>query len=286
MLQRQLRDFNKATEERLIEVAGVRLKVLTNTVEQAPQVLLIPGWLGSATSSYVQSAAAALHARGFTVTRINLRDHGDTAGLNPGLFHSALIDEVIALVKQLSEESARPTGLLGFSLGGNFALRVARALPQVKTLAIAPAIKPADTMLSIDRNLIYQRYFINKWRRVWTQKQSAFPEIYNFTPAMKISSVSALTDYFIRYHATEFVNTADYFAAYDLSGEQLSGVSARVLVAQDDPIIPAAHFEDLPTSLEIERTNHGGHTAYLKNWRLESWADDYAEQFFRPLLQE
>ena len=283
-LARQLRDFSNASETRILAVAGVRLKVLTNRRNAAPQVILIPGWLGSATSSYMQSAAARLHSEGFTVTRINLRDHGDTAALNSGLFHSALINEVIALVDRLVRESSAPAGLLGFSLGGNFALRVTRALPELRTLAVAPAIRPRVTMSRIDNNLIYQRYFVHKWRKVWSQKQAAYPDLYNFTPAMKISTVSALTDYFIRYHVTEFPTTQDYFTAYDLSGDALSGVVARLLVADDDPIIPVSHFSNLPPSLVIENTPQGGHTAYLKNWRLESWVDDYAHHYFAPLL--
>ena len=69
------------------------------------------------------------------MVRLNLRDHGNTAHLNSGLFHSALSHEVIELAKHLMAKAQPingakvPCGLIGYSLGGNFALRLARAIP-------------------------------------------------------------------------------------------------------------------------------------------------------------
>ena len=283
LLKHQHSKFLTATQSEMIQVNGVQLKVERTTHPDAPTIVIIPGWLGSASSSYVLSAAAHLWQAGFSVARLNLRDHGGTAHINEGLFHSALIDEVFSAVKSLAKPHPEQSGLLGFSLGGNFALRAARALTELPTLAVAPVIKPGETMVSIDQNFIYQRYFINKWRRVWQEKQQAFPHRYDFRAALNISTVSALTDYFVSYH-TDFTSTAAYFDAYDLSADTLAGVSAKVVVAADDPIIPLAHFADLPESLDIETTQYGGHTAYLKNWQFESWLDDYACKFFTERL--
>lgn len=287
VLKRRLQAFRNLTREAVLTVDDVRIKVLysdQSDTPDAPLIMVIPGWLGNADSTYAQSVAAKLYAEGFSVARINLRDHGGTVALNPGLFHSALTDEVVALVQQIRSGHGGPSGLLGFSLGGNFALRVARAIPDLPTLAVCPAIDPAHTMYQIDRNAIYQGYFVRKWHALWRAKQAAFPGLYDFSPARNLRSVGALTDYFVRYH-TDFVNTDSYFAAYDLSGTALEGVTAKILVAEDDPIIPERHFRTLPTSLDIEYTRTGGHGAYLKNWQLDSWLDDYAVHFFNMLKQ-
>ena len=93
-------------------------------------VLLLHGWEGSAESLYVLSAAAYLYDRGFDVFRLNLRDHGATHHLNPELFHSCRIAEVVGAV--LAVQQLLPTqtlSLAGYSLGGNFALRVAVRAP-------------------------------------------------------------------------------------------------------------------------------------------------------------
>ncbi len=284
LLPRREAQFVAAAEEHIAELDGVRLMFHLHPREQAPLIMIIPGWLGNSGSSYVLSSAKSLYQAGFSVARINLRDHGDTAHLNRGLFNSALIDEVVALTRHLSGAyGSAGMGVMGFSLGGNFALRVARALPGLPVLAVCPAIEPANTMHTIDANVVYQRYFVRKWRRSWAAKQRAFPDDYNFSTAMRLTSVSALTDYFVRYHSG-FPTAGAYFAAYDLSGASLEGVSAQILAARDDPIIPWRQYHSLPSSIQVHLTDKGGHGAYLQSWKLDSWADRYAINHFQRQL--
>lgn len=287
LVPKPIKAFLTTTTEEIIEVAGVRLVVHRNTQPhdpQAPLILIIPGWLGNSRSSYVLSAAHKLWQQGFNVVRINLRDHGDTTHLNSGLFHSALIDEVIELAKHLMTDGGpRPCGLIGYSLGGNFALRLVRAIPELATLAVCPAINPYETMRQIESSVIYRNYFVTKWRKLFHEKQRHFPTLYDFSPAMKLSSVAALTDYFIKYHS-EFDDTESYCAAYDLSGSALAGVSAHIVAAADDPIIPAHFYEHLPASVTVDLIDRGGHGAFLENWQLDSWIDRYSCHFFTQRL--
>ena len=280
--------FVARAQVREISVASVKLVVHTNfqniTSNQTPLIMMIPGWLGNVESTYVLSGAHSLWQAGFNVVRINLRDHGDTAHLNSGLFHSALVNEVVALVKALKEEFPQaPAGLIGYSMGGNFALRIAKQIPELTTLAVCPALSPEETMLKISGNIIYEQYFMRKWRALLSKKQTAFPQLYNFQDAMNLSSITSLTDYFVKYH-TEYTNTDDYFAAYDLSNGALQGVTAKILAAGDDPIIPAKHYANLPDSISLDWVNHGGHGAFLENWQFESWCDRYSCAFFNQAL--
>ncbi len=276
--------FHQAAQREIVEVDGVKLALDLNLHAGRPLIMIIPGWLGHSQSSYALASGHALFDAGFCVARFNLRDHGDTTHLNPGMFNSALIDEVVALAADTSSRyGAGPSGLLGFSLGGNFALRVARALPELETLAVCPAITPADTMYSIDRNPIYQRYFVRKWRKLWLEKQQAFPRLYEFGDSLRLTTVSALTDYFVKYHS-DFGSTDEYFAAYDLANDALAGVRAHILAAQDDPIIPHGQYLSLPDSLTVHITSKGGHHAYLESWGLNSWFDRYAITHFQQRL--
>ena len=77
---------------------GVRLQGVYNPPpagEPRGLALLLHGWEGSTESSYMRLTAARLLAAGFATFRLNFRDHGDTHHLNPGLFHSNRIDEVV-----------------------------------------------------------------------------------------------------------------------------------------------------------------------------------------------
>ncbi len=261
---------------------GTTLRAMINTPQQAdsqeqvPLVVLIHGWLGCDHSSYVLSAASALHQQGFATARINLRDHGDTESLNEGMYHSGLTQEIVELVEALAARNGdAPAGVLGFSLGGNFALRVARAT-SLPTMAVCPAVDPARTMHQIDHGSpIYKHYFLGKWRKALDAKQAAFPDLYDFSKAHMLRSVATLTDYFVRYHS-EFSSTNVYFDSYDLSGSALENVSATVLMAEDDPVIPKSQFDSLPSGIVVERIKGGGHGSFVDDFGLNSWCDRYA----------
>jgi len=251
--------------------------------DAAPTIVMIHGWLGNADSSYVLSAATELLAAGFRVARLNLRDHGDTEHLNEGLFHSARTREVVDAARHLT--AAAGGGVLGFSLGGNFALRVAREL-RLPTIAVCPAIDPANTMRAIDGGWIgYRWYFLRKWHRALRAKQAAFPQRYDFTPAFALRSVATLTDLFVRHH-TDYQDTAAYLAGYTLTGSALEGTRATIVMAQDDPIIPWRDFRALPGSLEIVAAPWGGHCGFVEGARAASWLDRFAVRFFRERLPQ
>jgi uncharacterized protein len=252
--------------------------------------VLIHGWLGSDESSYMLSTGGNLWREGFSTARINLRDHGDTSHLNEALYHSGRTDEVVSLIEILRSRhvlkgGSTGCGVVGFSLGGNFALRIARAI-DIPALGICPAIDPADTLRQIDDgpgSTVYRSYFLRKWQRALVAKATAFPHLFDFSRAYALRSVSSLTDYFVRYHS-EFRDTRSYFDAYDLTDKALDGVKATILIAADDPIISRVTFRKLPSSLTIVETPTGGHNAFLKNRALASWSDEFVSAWSRHQL--
>jgi len=59
-------------------------------------------------------------------------------------------------------------------------------------------------------------------------------------------------------------------------------VPARIILSEDDPIIPAADLARVAesSSLSIELTRYGGHCAFLMNWRLQGWIDQRLLELF------
>ncbi|MFT4797890.1 MAG: putative alpha/beta-fold hydrolase, partial [Candidatus Azotimanducaceae bacterium] len=114
-----------AEREKIFSAAdGTRLVAwISEQPQPAPLIVIIHGWLGSHNSGYNLSLAECLWANGFSVARLNLRDHGGTTHLNEGMFHNGLIDEVVDVVGQIKVHYGQ-VGIVGFSLGGNFALRL------------------------------------------------------------------------------------------------------------------------------------------------------------------
>jgi predicted alpha/beta-fold hydrolase len=119
--------------------------------------ILLHGWEGSAEATYVLSLGSLLLSRGYDVVRLNLRDHGATHHLNREIFHSCRLAEVVGATRALAQRFAGARlYLAGFSLGGNFMLRVA-ADPQVPegvvgAVAVSPVLDPEVTL--------------GRWRRV------------------------------------------------------------------------------------------------------------------------
>jgi predicted alpha/beta-fold hydrolase len=149
-----------ASESLLIDCGdGVRLqgfRASPRAVDVASRIVLLHGWEGSGDSLQVLSLAQELFARGHEVVRLNFRDHGRTHHLNPELFHSCRLPEVLGAVRALARAApGRRLGLAGFSLGGNFALRVAAACPRAgvelaRVFAISPVLDPAATLLALE----------------------------------------------------------------------------------------------------------------------------------------
>ena len=280
VLGRRVRDFVAAGAPRELSASGHRVQAHIHARPEvdAPIIAMIPGWLGHGGSGYMLGVGDALWRAGFNVARLTLRDHGDTAHLNESFFHSALTDEVVDYVDQIVAGYDR-AGLVGVSLGGNFALRVAKRRPALETLAICPAVAPRATIERVDQSPVYRRYFVNRWRRIFRVKAEHYPERYRYDDELRLESVAALTDLFVgRYAGYDHLEA--YFGEYDLTGEALDGVRAAVLAVRDDPIIDIAPLLALPDSIQVEVSDRGGHGAFLTNWRLDSWLDDYIARFF------
>lgn len=256
---------------------------LNGQSNDGPWVVILHGWLGSADSNYVLSLGALLFGRGYNVIRLNLRDHGDSHHLNEGLFHSCLLDEVTNAVRALQiRYAASPLSLIGFSLGGNFALRIAAHAPDVnlalkRAIAISPAINPAATDAAlILAPPIYRQYFLAKWKQALKLKQHSFPHLYDFTELLRSPSVTELTAELVQTYSN-FDSLSEYYQGYSLLGERLKNlqVPSYIVTSLDDPIIPAVDIAQLPrlAALQVITTSRGGHCGFFESLRDERWID-------------
>ncbi len=270
---------------------GVRLQGLHSVIpgrEPRGLALLLHGWEGSAESSYMQLTAAQLLARGFEVFRLNFRDHGGTHHLNEGLFHSNRIDEVVHAAADVARRfGARPMVVAGYSLGGNFALRLAlragaAGIPLVHVAAVCPVLDPGRTMEAMERGLpLYLWYFERKWRESLVRKRALFPQQHAFDDQVLGLRMRPLTQWLVERH-TEFGSLERYFDGYSIAGDRLARlqVPASILMSADDPVIPLAGFHalQLPPTTTLEIAAHGGHCGFLENLRCDGFAERWVAQ--------
>ncbi|HEY0682669.1 MAG TPA: alpha/beta fold hydrolase [Steroidobacter sp.] len=245
--------------------------------------ILLHGWEGSSDSVYVLSLGSHLFDLGCDIFRLNFRDHGPSHHLNEDIFHSCRLDEVIGAVRsiQRSLPDKRIT-VAGFSLGGNFALRVAAKGPRVgieleRAVAVCPVLRPHSTMEVLETGwFIYQQYFINKWKRSLRRKQQCFPKLHDFKEILAQTTIRSMTEMLVSKYS-EFTNLDAYLNGYAITGDALAHltVPSHILISLDDPIIPAHDLQNLARSPNLHVTSipKGGHCGFMDTFNGASWAD-------------
>lgn len=251
-------------------------------------VLTLHGWEGCSHSTYNLLIAHALIEAGYDVFRLNLRDHGpglhvNPYALNPGLFLGTLIDETATAVQRVAEMTGdRPFYIVGASMGGSFALRLAlRHVQQPisnlqKVIAFNPAINPGAANDAINRQRVFRRYFRRRWLYSLHNKQLLYPQFYNFDPLDNIQSLHAMTDWLVEHygnHCGGFKNADEYFNAYQVKDDAFAAltVPTTIITAMDDPVIPVDDFFALTSHplLDVQVHPSGGHVGFVDIFPLQ-----------------
>ncbi|MBV9343417.1 MAG: alpha/beta fold hydrolase [Gammaproteobacteria bacterium] len=277
--------LRRAARERILDCGeGVRLQCFISRPPEPRHgaVVLLHGWEGSADSLYVLSLGAQLFAAGHTVARLNLRDHGATHHLNRELFHSCRLSEVSGAIGALQRDLGAPLALVGFSLGGNFMLRVAaqareRGLELTQVIAVSPVLDPTETLAALQNGPPgYEYYFVRKWLRSLRIKQAAWPGSFDLRAIGRLRDLKRMTAELVSAH-TEFPSLEHYLQGYAITGPRLASleVPATLVTARDDPIIPAGGLARIarPPALRVWVTRYGGHCGFFERLRGPTWLE-------------
>lgn len=259
-------------------------------------VLLIHGWEGSIDSTYMINTGNFIYRNGYEVFRLNLRDHGKSHHLNKGLFFSTLLDEVFDAAHQVAEMSHNiPVFLAGFSLGGNFVLRIVKKVQKhsIKNfrhaVCISPVLNPDKATEKIDNARLIQRYFLKKWRTSLIKKQRLFPSEYDFSDILDLRSIREITEKLLPRH-TDFKNATEYFQKYSLLNDTLKDllIPTTIITSEDDPIIPVRDFYFLTTNQTTDLIIHryGGHNGFIDGFLFITWYERKMVELFDEIVRK
>ena len=261
-------------------------------------VIIVHGLEGSVESQYVIGTGSKAWAAGMSVVRMNMRNCGDTETLTPTLYHSGLSADVGAVAKALiEEEGLEQISIVGFSMGGNLALKLAgewsnHAPSQVKAFAtVSPAMDLAASADALHswRNWLYEQRFLRGLRKRYQRKAMLFPDVYDLAHLRRFASIREF-DHEITARYEGFAGADDYYhrAAAARVLEQIR-VPTLVLHADDDPFIrilpeTRAKLVGNPAIRFIE-TRNGGHCAFLAapNGYDGRWAERIVVDFIKEL---
>lgn len=234
--------------------------------------VLLHGLGGSHRSGHTVRMAGALFRGGVRVLRMDLRGSGRGIGLALRPYHGGCSDDVrtaLAAVARWCPES--PITLIGVSLGGNIALKLAGeaakqpvlGLERVAALAPPVDLVRCSELLGERRNRLYEAHFLRQLvaqaqRRQWLlcQKPITFPR----------ALTMRIFDDVYTARQWGFEGALDYYrraSALPLLAE--IAVPTLILTARDDPFIAIEPFDSsaVPGHVEVRILPRGGHIGFL-----------------------
>jgi predicted alpha/beta-fold hydrolase len=237
-------------------------------------VVLVHGLEGSSDSRYIQGIATRAWNAGWNVVRMNMRNCGGTDALTPTLYHSGLSEDVGAVVEHYTRlKNLEHVALIGYSMGGNLALKLAgewgARTPLCAVATVCPAIDLAvsSDALHTPRNRFYEWHFLRRLLRRYKTKAALFPDIYSTADLASIRSLRDFDDKIVARYC-DFRDSSDYYYRA-AAARVLDGIAVPTLVlrALDDPFIRLTQEtrETLLANRQITlvETPHGGHCAFL-----------------------
>ena len=250
------------------EIGPVRLTGRWKEVPGARRaVLLVHGISGGADSRYMRTAAAAALAQGLSVLRISLRG---CDRLGEDYYHAGLASDLAAALASRELDDVDSVSVLGFSLGGHLALRLACGPPVPRLAAVAAVCSPHDLgagQASIDRArlALYRRYVLRGLKDIYAACAARRPVPLPLAEARRIRSMWEWDERVVA-PRHGFAGAADYYAR-ESAGPRLGGlaVPALLVAAEADPMVPAETMRpwlaDAPPLLAV-RWFGGGHLGF------------------------
>ena len=242
----------------------------------APTLLCLHGLEGSSDAHYMRGLAEKGWQRGWNVVLLNQRNCGGTEHLTPGLYHSGLTADPIAVLRVLHAETPLSQLMIaGYSLGGNLTLKLAGEaetfadLPLVSVAAVSPTIDLALCVDAIEAraNVLYQWNFVRGLKARMRRKGVLWPGRYDLAPLSRIRTIRQFDDTYTAPHHG-FGTAANYYLqASALRVTRQIVIPSHLVAADDDPFVPTSQYlrDDVRSNrhIEVELARHGGHCGFI-----------------------
>jgi uncharacterized protein len=263
-----------------------------------PTLLALHGLEGSSAVHYMRGLAVEAWKRGWNAVLLNQRNCGGTEHLTPGLYHSGLTADPHEVIRRLVvAEGLRDVGVVGYSLGGNLAVKLAGELggspdvPVRGVVAVCPTIDLERSVRAIERraNIAYQFNFVRNLRARMRRKARAWPGAFDLTKLSRIWSIRSFDDVYTAPHHG-FGDAANYYQqASALRVADRIRVPTLILAAADDPFVPPEQFQDAAlsanASVHVHVTAQGGHCAFVSDDAgSRYWAEGEAVAFLARVM--
>jgi uncharacterized protein len=242
---------------------------------QHKTVVLIHGLCGDHNSSYMVRLSRKFYSSGLRVLRVNMRSTGSGRTLSQHPYHGGKSDDIWEILNVLKEQTPdSPIVLIGFSLGGNIALKLAGELGEKassyleRTIAVCSPVDLSHAVdsLALPANRLYNLYYIymlNRQGKRWTNGKS-------FSTVREFDSIVTAPQW-------GFNSVIDYYKkCSSLSVLPSIAHPCHMIFAVDDPFVDYSICltVPLPPCVKVWLTKHGGHMGFF------GWAGEEHKYFW------
>jgi uncharacterized protein len=247
----------------------VRLSGLLHMPAGAKSVLLnLHGLGGNCQSAYVEPGVWAAAALGWACLRLNMRG---ADGSGEDFYHAALTADLHAALASPELSGFEHIYVLGHSLGGHLALRLASEAHDPRVRAVAAVCSPLDLARSawaIDQPLRWPyRHYVLRHLKAAYVPVAARRELP--TPLARVLRVRALRewDQLAVVPRFGFASGADYYERASVAGRlHALGVPALLVNTEHDPMVPADTVRPAllaaSPQLDVRWLRTGGHVGF------------------------
>lgn len=269
--------LNRITSKQIFTSSNSQSIEIFETNLYKKKVIFFPGWLGHKDSKYLIPLADLLHINNFDIIRIHPLDHGDTEHLNKDFFRATDIQTLIEAVEFIGKKyQNNEIHLIGFSLGGNIALRISacESINFLKsTVVISPVIDPEISMRAMDNtSWILKKYFVNKWRRTLRRKMRLH-NISNVEESLRYKDLEKMTEFFTK-NFSPHKNVKELFAGYAITQDTINQIKNNTLIysSVDDPCVPIKplYCLDQTNNVKFKPQQYGGHCGFIDDFKFNS----------------
>ncbi|WP_262693953.1 YheT family hydrolase [Kordiimonas aquimaris] len=231
-----------------IDVGAVSVAANYAKPDKSPvkNLVLVHGLGGAEDSSYMVSATRFFLNKGFHVFRMNYRGVGPSAVHSSAPYSAGLTNDLRAVIAHVSNENTEaPVVIMGFSLGGQLALRmlgegnVPSCVKSAVTVSAPLNLASAQRKLERPRNKLYSRYVVGNMRR--DLKGLMHPKV--LVDPAKLKRIWDFDEHVIA-PVFGFAGAVDYYEKVSCySVLDRIQVPTLAIHAYDDPWIPVADYK-------------------------------------------
>jgi len=267
--------------------------------DPAPLVLVLHGLEGTSRRRYMASTYHALLGAGMRPVALNFRGCSGEPNRTSRAYHSGETGDLRFALELLRDRFGGPLGLVGYSLGGNVALKFlgesgkdGRALVAA-AVAVSVPFDLAAGAARIEKGLlgkVYTHYFLSKLRSKVRQKADLLRDVCDPDAILRARTVREFDDAMTApIHG--FRDAADYYG-HSSSAAFIDGIAVPTLVlhSRDDPFLPEGRIpmEAMEANPHVEAvlTDRGGHVAFVSGsvFRPDFWGERRLAAFLAERL--